>query len=68
MRPHLPSLLLLALTAAGLAACGGSGSSPEVVADFQLLDVNPNSPTYGDPVSPRAHMGHVTAWYFGEAT
>jgi len=67
MKPRLPSLLLMALAAPGLVACGSSGS-PEVVADFQLLDVNPNSPTYGEPVSPRAHMGHVTAWYFGEAT
>jgi len=67
MKSHLASLLLLALGAPGLAACGSSGSS-DIVADFQLLDVNPNSLTYGDPVSPRAHMGHVTAWYFGEAT
>lgn len=52
--------------ALGLAACGESDLAR--VPDFQLLDVNPNSSTFGESVSPRAHLGHVTAWYFGSAT
>lgn len=62
-----PLPLLLALAAAAVAGCHGSGPSP-AVADFLLLDVNPGSSTYGDPVSPRHHLDHLTAWYFGEAT
>jgi hypothetical protein len=36
--------------------------------DFTLQDVNPNSATYGDPVSPRDLLGKVSGWYFGHAT
>jgi hypothetical protein len=36
--------------------------------DFTLPDVNPNSATNGMNVSPRAHLGEVTAWYFGHST
>jgi len=48
-------------------------SSPDAAAramkpDFGLLDVNPNSSTTGTLVSPRDHLGHVSAWYFGHAT
>ncbi len=59
-----------------LAACGGGGGGgsgggglpTEVVADFHLPDVNPNSATFGGEVSPRDHLGRVSAWYFGHAT
>ena len=38
------------------------------LADFSLLDVNPTSSTAGTNVSPRDHLGEVSAWYFGHAT
>jgi hypothetical protein len=38
------------------------------VPDFSLTDVNPNSATTGQAISPRDHLGHVSAWYFGQAT
>jgi hypothetical protein len=55
----LTPVLLLAL------ACS---SSTDPVADFALLDVNPDSTTYEDAVSPRDYLGHVTGWYFGSTT
>ena len=36
--------------------------------DVALLDVNPNSVTSGQPVSPQDYLGSVSAWYFGHAT
>jgi len=36
--------------------------------DFSLTDVNPNSPTSGQAVSPRDYLEQVSAWYFGHAT
>ncbi|MEZ5064146.1 MAG: hypothetical protein R3B81_05395 [bacterium] len=36
--------------------------------DFSIADVNPNSATNGEMVSPRDHLGDVSAWYFGHAT
>ena len=44
----------------------GAGSVP--VLDFQLADENPYSETFGDTVSPRSYLGHVTGWYFIKAT
>lgn len=38
-----------------------------VMADFSLLDVNPNSPTHDQNVSPRDYIGKVSCWYFGHA-
>ena len=38
------------------------------VPDFALVDVNPNSTTHDQPVSPRDHLDHISAWYFGSAT
>jgi hypothetical protein len=47
----------------------GHGLDPEQPApDFSLLDVNPNSSTSGQPVSPRNYVEKVSAWYFGHAT
>ena len=40
----------------------------ELVADFQLVDVNPTSPTFNQNVSPRDYLGQVSAWYFGHST
>jgi hypothetical protein len=56
--------LLLAL----LAACAGGGSDPVVMPDFLLSDVNTNSPTGGQMVSPRDYIGNVSGYYFGAAT
>ena len=36
--------------------------------DFSLADVNPNSATHAQNVSPRACIGKISAWYFGAAT
>jgi hypothetical protein len=36
--------------------------------DFSIQDVNPNSTTHGQNVSPRAQLGKISAWYFGHAT
>ncbi len=36
--------------------------------DFSLPDVNPNSKTRGQMVSPRQHLGRISAWYFGHST
>jgi hypothetical protein len=61
---------LATVTALLLAACnGGSGSPPvmDPVPDFQLQDVNPNSPTNLMNVSPRNYLGLTSAWYFGDA-
>ena len=38
------------------------------VPDFSLPDVNPNSPSYEDSISPRDLMGQVAGWYFIKAT
>ena len=38
------------------------------VPDFTLPDMNPNSPTFGQPVTARQHVGQISAWYFGAAT
>ena len=59
-----------------LVGCGGGQPlqpvSPLPVAtlapDFSLPDVNPNSATSGHNVSPRTHLGAISAWYFGHAT
>ena len=71
---RLPGLLL----AAGLILAPGCSHDhshlgqplpPEsLVPDFTLSDVNPNSATSGRSVSPRGHLGAVSAWYFGHAT
>jgi len=64
-------LLALALAAAG---CPGHHDDPlrpplqGVAPDFSLIDVNPNSVTHGQAVSPRQYLGKVSAWYFGHAT
>ena len=38
------------------------------VPDFALMDVNPASDTYQQPVSPVHFEGKVSGWYFGHAT
>ena len=41
---------------------------PEVMPDFSLADVNPNSATHTQLVSPRNYLGKVSAYYFGHST
>jgi hypothetical protein len=55
---------------AGLAGCGDGPARPTThhLPDFHLTDVNPNSATAGQAVSPRDYLGKVSAWYFGHAT
>ncbi len=52
---------------------GGSPDDPDgpgeaALADFAAEDVNPASPRFGQMVSPRDHLGQVSAWYFGHST
>ena len=51
-----------------LAAEATAEGEDQLVADFSLIDVNPNSATYNQAVSPRDFLGGVSAWYFGHAT
>ena len=67
---------LISLSLMLLVACGGSsgtGVSAEPTGsvaqdDFSLPDNNLTSPSYNTDVSPRDHLGGVSAWYFGAAT
>ena len=56
----------MGIAALFLAGCSDGGQPP--VPDFALQDMNPNSATYLEVVSPRDHMQHATAWYFGTST
>jgi hypothetical protein len=42
--------------------------SPDAVPDFSLVDLNPNSSTFGQPVSPRDLLARTSGWYFVRAT
>ena len=73
----LACLLLVLATGLFASGCGGSGCcgsgdvGGEPIAEapaFFLEDVNDTSATYGQLISPRAHLGRVSAWYFGQAT
>lgn len=65
-----------ASTAGGqmVAGVGGSGGAQVGVSigwqatDFSVLDVNPNSATFDQPVSPKDYLMKVSGWYFGHAT
>ena len=55
--------------------CGSDKKSPVTplpiqtqVPDFSITDVNPNSASGGQAVSPRQQLTKVSAWYFGHAT
>ena len=56
--------------ALALSACTpGAPTLPDgVVADFALVDRNPNSPTHEEVISPRDHLEKVSGWYFMHAT
>jgi len=62
-------LLLAAL------GCGDDSTGPKppldpasAMPDFSLQDVNPNSATHAQTVSPRQYLNSVSAYYFGAAT
>ena len=44
------------------------GPEPVPAPDFARRDVNATSATFDTDVSPRDHLGAVSAWYFGHAT
>ncbi|MCC6526147.1 MAG: hypothetical protein IT373_26100 [Polyangiaceae bacterium] len=57
----------------GFGGAGGGAPAFALVAgalapDFILEDVNPNSATSGQPVSPRQFLMRVSGWYFGHST
>ena len=62
------------LDSGAAADSGGSPPGPsslaigEVVPDFSLLDTNPSSATYQQPVVPSKQLGVVTGWYFFKAS
>jgi len=69
------AIALLAICVIAVAGCGKDDPAPLVpmavgtlAPDFTLTDVNPNSSSYNQPVSPRSQLGKVSAWYFGHAT
>lgn len=65
------ALALLVAAPGALLACGAdkpTAPPASVAAEFTLTDVNPNSATTGQPVTPRAYLARVSAWYFGHAT
>jgi hypothetical protein len=63
----LPVLALAVL----VVACGkdkATDPANQPMPDFQLTDVNTNSPTYSLLVSPRDFENTISAWYFGHST
>lgn len=47
---------------------GEGESSVDLVPDFHLVDVNPNSATYNTEFSPRDLLGQTGALYFAHST
>ena len=41
---------------------------PNAVPDFLIADINPNSSTMGQNISPRDYLQQVSGWYFIKAT
>jgi hypothetical protein len=56
--------------AAMLIGCPPANNMPgtELVPDFSLPDINPNSARFNQNISPRDYLGSASAWYFGHAT
>lgn len=68
MRRLWPALAALAILAGACGKDDPAGPASGAMPDFQLVDVNPASPTYAQSVSPRDYLQKVSAWYFGHAT
>ncbi|MGC6507320.1 MAG: putative metal-binding motif-containing protein [Myxococcota bacterium] len=47
---------------------GTDGPIINMMSDFNLMDVNPYSATYGQYYSPRDYLQEVSGWYFTHAT
>ena len=45
-----------------------TGPGPNAVPDFLLADINPNSSTMGQNISPRDYLQQISGWYFIKAT
>ena len=45
--------------------CGGDGTYCLQNHDYSLIDLNPNSQTYGNTISPGYFENHITLHYFG---
>ena len=41
---------------------------PNAVPDFLLADINPNSSTMGQNISPRDYLQQISGWYFIKST
>ena len=75
MRARFPiPVAVLAVVLAAALACDDDEAPNQpvppagVVPDFTLLDVNPNSATHDQQVSPRQYEEKISAWYFGHST
>ena len=51
-------------TDTGIADTAVFEPGPNAVPDFLLADINPNSSTMGQNVSPRDYLQQVSGWYF----
>lgn len=45
-----------------------TGPGPNAVPDFLLADINPNSSTMGQNISPRDYLQQISGWYFIKST
>lgn len=45
-----------------------TGELRDQAPDFMLIDVNPNSASFEQAVSPRDYLEKVSGWYFAHAT
>ena len=52
----------------GLLMCGVAPVCAQPEPDFSLPDVNPGSPRYNAPVTPRDYILQVSGYYFGAAS
>lgn len=67
VRKLVAALATLVVLASGTALAPRSAAQSAPMPDFQLRDVNPNSPRSGRMVSPRDYRLQISAYYFGAA-
>jgi len=65
---RLVPMIALALLATACSDDHPTDPASQAVTEFVLVDVNPNSATGGQQVSPRDYLQKASAWYFGHAT